>query len=136
VTKGQYHWIIELDFQSIKSTLNMDILRCQSPEMVEEGVWMHLPASNLIRGVMAQAARADAAGVSFTGAWQTIKAFQESLGQASPAERERLVAAIAGHRWGIGRGASSPWATKRRPKKRRHLAEPGREARERLMANA
>ena len=50
-------WNIELDFRSIKCTLNMDILRCQSPEMVEKEIWMHLLAYNLIRGVMAQAAR-------------------------------------------------------------------------------
>ena len=28
----------------------MDILRCQSPEMAEKEIWMHLLAYNLIRG--------------------------------------------------------------------------------------
>ena len=50
-------WHIELDFRSIKCTLKMEILRCQSPEMVEKEIWMHLLAYNLIRGVMADAAR-------------------------------------------------------------------------------
>jgi hypothetical protein len=121
----------------------MDVLRCQSPEMVEKEIWMHLLAYNLIRGVVAEAARAHdrpPRGVSFTGAWQTMKAFHESLVGASPAERERLVAAmlkaIAGHRVGDRPGRVEPRATKRRPKKLRYLNEPRREARKRLMANA
>jgi hypothetical protein len=136
-------WHIELDFRSIKCALDMDILRCQSPEMVEKEIGMHLLAYNLIRGVMAQAARAHGRAprrVSFTGAWQTMKAFHESLVKASPAERERLVVAmlkaIAGHRVGDRPGRAEPRATKRRPKKQRYLNEPRREARKRLMGKA
>jgi hypothetical protein len=136
-------WNIELDFRSIKCALKMDVLRCQSPEMVEKEIWMHLLAYNLIRGVMAEAAKAHGRaprGVSFTGAWQTMKAFHDSLSGAAPARRERLVAAmlkaIAGHRVGDRPGRVEPRATKRRPKKLRYLNEPRREARKRLMANA
>ena len=50
-------WHIELDFRSIKCALKMEVLRCQSPEMVVKEIWMHLLAYNLIRGVMAEAAR-------------------------------------------------------------------------------
>jgi hypothetical protein len=135
-------WHIELDFRSIKCALKMDILRCQSPEMVVKEIWMHLLAYNLIRGVVAQAARAHGRAprrVSFTGAWQTMKAFHESLVGASPAERQRLVVvmlkAIAGHRVGDRPGRVEPRANKRRPKKQRYLNEPRREARKRLMAN-
>lgn len=136
-------WNIELDFRSIKCSLNMDVLRCQSPEMVEKEVWMHLLAYNLIRGVMAEAARAHGLAprqVSFTGAWQTMKAFHQSLTEASPEVRERLFAAmlkaIAGHRVGDRPGRAEPRATKRRPKKLRYLNEPRKEARKRLTANA
>ena len=51
-------WNVELDLRSIKDVLQMDVLRCKSPEMVEKEIWMHLLAYNLIRGVMAQAADA------------------------------------------------------------------------------
>jgi hypothetical protein len=136
-------WHIELDFRSIKCALKMDILRCQSPGMVEKEIWMHLLAYNLIRGVMAEAARAhdrEPRAVSFTGAWQTMQAFQESLSRASRGRRERLVAtmlqAIAGHRVGDRPGRVEPRANKRRPKKQRYLTEPRREARKRLMTNA
>ena len=55
-------WNIELDFRSIKCALKMEVPRCQSPEMVEKEIWMHLLAYNLIRGVMAQAAKAHGRG--------------------------------------------------------------------------
>ena len=49
----------------------MDVLRCQSPEMVRMEIWAHLLAYNLVRGLMAQAARASGLlprEVSFAGA--------------------------------------------------------------------
>src|SRR5262249_17525215 len=51
-------WNIELDLRSIKAVLQMDVLRCKTPEMVGKEIWMHLLAYNLIRGVMAGAAEA------------------------------------------------------------------------------
>src|SRR5262249_7526690 len=136
-------WNIELDFRSIKCALKMDILRCQSPEKVRKEIGMHLLAYNLIRGVMARAARAHVRAPrrgSFAGGWQTVEAFHDSLVGASPAEGERLAAvmlkAIAGHRVGDRPGRVEPRATKRRPKKLRYLNEPRREARKRLIANA
>ena len=51
-------WNIELDLRSIKVVLQMDVLRCKSPEMVEKELWIHLLAYNLIRGVVAKAAEA------------------------------------------------------------------------------
>ena len=49
-------WNNELDLRSIKSTMQMDVLRCKTPELVRKEVWMHLLAYNLIRTIMAQAA--------------------------------------------------------------------------------
>lgn len=137
----QKRWNIELDFRSIKCSLKMDVLRCQSPEMVEKEIWMHLLAYNLIRGVMAEAARTHGRTprqVSFTGAWQTMKAFSPSLIEGSAEERERrfaaMLKAIAGHRVGDRPGRVEPRATKRRPKKLKYLNEPRPEARKRLTA--
>ena len=50
-------WHAELDIRSIKQTMKMDVLRCKTPEMVRKEFWAHLLAYNLIRGVMAEAAR-------------------------------------------------------------------------------
>jgi IS4 transposase len=32
-------WNAELDLRSLKQTLQMDILRCQSPELVRKEIW-------------------------------------------------------------------------------------------------
>jgi hypothetical protein len=133
-------WNIELDLRSIKDVLQMDVLRCKSPEMVEKEIWMHLLAYNLIRGVMAQAAQAhkkEPRKLSFKGALQTMTSFQDALRWAAPSARERLVkamlAAIAQHDVGDRPGRFEPRANKRRPKPQRFLMEPRRLARKRLL---
>ena len=49
-------WQAEVDLRSIKITMQMDVLRCKTPDMVRKEIWMHLLAYNLIRTVMAEAA--------------------------------------------------------------------------------
>src|SRR5262249_39568900 len=41
-------WNNELDLRSIKITLQMDILRCKTPELVRKEIWTHVLAYNLI----------------------------------------------------------------------------------------
>ena len=48
-------WNNELDLRTIKITLQMDILRCKSPELVRKEIWTHILAYNLIRTIIAQA---------------------------------------------------------------------------------
>jgi hypothetical protein len=136
-------WNIELDLRSIKDVLQMDVLRCQTPEMVAKEIWVHLLAYNLIRGVMAKAAQAHAEQprhLSFRGALQTMAAFQDALRWAPPRVREILVEtmlqAIASHHVGNRFGRVEPRANKRRPKPQRYLKEPRAEARKRLMLQA
>jgi hypothetical protein len=45
-----------LDIRSIKTLMQMDVLRCKSPEMVRKEIWAHMLMYNLARGVMAEAA--------------------------------------------------------------------------------
>ena len=103
---------------------------------------MHLLAYNLIRGGIAQAAKAhhhQPRHLSFKGALQTMTAFHESLRTATPEQRDRLWAlmlnAIAGHRVGNRPGRVEPRANKRRPKPQKFLTEPRRVARKRLSEN-
>ena len=75
-------WNDELDLRSIKSAMQMGVLRGKTPEMVRKEVWAHVLAYNLIRTVMAQAAaRQDVVprSISFTGTLQTLAAFQPLL---------------------------------------------------------
>ena len=69
-------WSGELDLRSIKSTMQMDILRCKTPDMVEKEIWTHLLAYNLLRTVMAVAASENdivPCQVSFKGAKHCAK---------------------------------------------------------------
>jgi hypothetical protein len=136
-------WNIELDLRSIKDVMQIDVLRCKTPEMVDKEIWAHMLAYNLIRGVMAQAAEAHdqvPRHVSFKGALQTMTAFQDALRRATPVNREVLMktmlAAIASHRVGDRFGRVEPRANKRRPKPQRYLNEPRAEARKRLLEAA
>jgi hypothetical protein len=57
----------------------MDVLRCQTPEMVRKEIWTHVLAYNLIRTVMAQAAASQGLSprsISFKGALQILEASQ------------------------------------------------------------
>jgi len=75
-------WFIEVDFRFIKTVLQMDVLRCKTPEMVCKEIWVHLLAYNLIRTVMAQAAhRYDVSPrtLSFKGTLQQLNAFKKTF---------------------------------------------------------
>ncbi len=100
-------WYAELDLRSLKQTMQMDILRCQSPEMVQKEVWAHLLAYNLLRGQMARAAEEGGLlplQVSFKGALQVVNALASVLWTAAVDEiaeiMRRLRAAIRSHRVG------------------------------------
>jgi putative transposase len=51
-----FRWNVELDILQIKQTLNLDHVRCKSPEMVRRELWVTLLAYNLIRKLIATAA--------------------------------------------------------------------------------
>jgi hypothetical protein len=136
-------WNIELDLRSIKVDMQMDVLRCMSPEMVEKEIWAHLLAYNVVRSLMADAAREhgeEPRRSSFKGAMQTIRAFEESIRGAGPSRRSELLEerlrAIASHRVGDRPGRAEPRAKKRRPKPHRLLTVPRREARKLLLQKA
>jgi hypothetical protein len=134
-------WYAELDLRSLKQALQMDVLRCQTPEMVRKEVWAHLLGYNLLRGLMAQAAQA--AGLlpvqlSFKGALQAVNAFAAALwtaGASQVAELcRRLREAVASHRIGERPNRWEPRRRKRRPKPYPLLNEPRPQAQARLAA--
>lgn len=134
-------WQAELDVRSIKQALQMEQLRCKSPEMIRKELWVHLLAYNLIRTVMAQAAERHEAlprQISFTGAVQTLNAFDFSLRTATPRLQseiyQRLLSAIAAHRVGNRPDRVEPRALKRRKKNYPLLTQARQQARKRLAA--
>ncbi len=124
-------WSGEVDIRSLKSTMNMEILRCKTPQMVRKEIWVHLLAYNLLRTVMAVAASANGVeprAISFKGAKQALTAFAPKLEAARPQQRVELVdamlKAVAYHRVGDRPGRWEPRARKRRPKKAARLMQP------------
>jgi hypothetical protein len=129
-------WHAELDLRSLKTFLQMDVLRCQSPAMIRKEIWVHLLAYNLIRKVMAQAAHEHGLSprqLSFKGTLQTLNAFIDSLRACAehllPVLCRCLLAAIAQHRVGKRPDRLEPRAKKRRPKPYRLLNRPRDQAR-------
>ena len=124
-------WHGEVDIRSIKSTMQMDILRCKTPDMVHKEIWTHLLAYNLLRTVMAVAAKEndiEPRQVSFKGAKQALTAFGPKIEAARPEDRGPLIDAmlstIAYHRVGDRPGRWEPRARKRRPKQAARLTQP------------
>ena len=132
-------WQIELDFRSIKSVMQMDVLRCKRPEMVRKEIAVHLLAYNLVRIVMAQAAHlADVLPrqLSFKGTLQILNAFEQNL-RFSPRARlgvrhEIVLAAIAQLLLPDRPDRSEPRAIKRRPT-HQYLTKPRSVLREQLQ---
>lgn len=124
-------WHVEVDLRSIKTHMHMDVLRCKTPEMVRKEIWVHLLAYNLVRAVMAQAAREHGVQprhLSFVGALQTLSEFRVLLMGADAVTlselRGRLLAAIASHRVGDRPNRCEPRKVKRRPKGYSRLMRP------------
>lgn len=136
-------WQGELDLRSLKQTLQMDVLRCQTPESVRKELWAHILAYNLIRTIMARAATrhgVEPRSISFKGAAQTLEAFQPVIalrGEEDAALRGvfygRLLRAIAGHRVGDRPDRYEPRRRKRRPKPYDRLMKPRHEAKRAML---
>jgi hypothetical protein len=127
-------WNAELDLRSLKQTLQMDVLRCKTPELVRKELWTHILAYNLIRTIMAQTATQhgiEPRSISFKGAVQTLEAFQPVIalqGEHNPEFRkilyEHLLDAIAIHRVADRPDRYEPRRKKRRPKPYDRLMKP------------
>tara|TARA_R110002096_G_scaffold46119_1_gene123213 strand:+ start:224 stop:1642 length:1419 start_codon:yes stop_codon:yes gene_type:complete len=130
-------WNNELDIRSIKTTLQMDILRCKTPELVRKEIWTHILAYNLIRTIIAQAAAKHhmlPRTISFKGTLQTLEAFQPFIASqhGNACSRidlyQQLLDAIAVHRVANRPDRFEPRKKKRRKKPYDLLMKPRAEA--------
>jgi len=136
-------WNAELDLRSLKQTMQMDVLRCKTPELVRKEIWTHILAYNLIRTIIAQAASKhgiDPRSISFKGAIQTLEAFQPVIalqGQLDSVFRmnlyQQLLDAIASHRVADRPDRYEPRRIKRRPKPYDRLMKPRHEAKREML---
>jgi len=121
-------WQAELHLRSLKIVLQMDHLRCKTPERVRNEFFTHLLGYNLIRGVMATAAFQSGKSpweISFKGTLQTLDQFLPILLSkvSSEAWCMALLTAVATHNVGNRPDRFEPRLRKRRPKPYKHLRE-------------
>lgn len=134
-------WSIEVDFRTIKATLEMDVLRCKSQPMVDKEIAVYFLAYNLVRWAMAKAALlADVLPrvLSFTGAKRLLCAFADQLRRTSGDQVSTMIATvtacIATLRLPHRPDRIEPRAKKRRPKKLPLLTVPRQVARDLIYA--
>jgi hypothetical protein len=114
-------WNVELDIRTIKHPLSLDHLRCKTPDMVCCELWVTLLAYNLVRKVMATAARRHRKTprrLSFTAACQVILAswmlWSTGVVRDPAALTDYMLAQIAAQQVGDRPGRSEPRVLKRR----------------------
>ena len=127
-------WHAELDLRSLKQTMQMDVLRCKTPELVRKELWTHILAYNLIRTILAQAAQKhhlEPRSLSLKGAIQTLEAFQPVIalhGAQDTTHRlnlyHELLDAIATHRVADRPDRYDPRLKKRHAKNFAYLRKP------------
>ena len=135
-------WNIEVDFRTIKATLEMDVLRCKSQPMIEKEIAVYFLAYNLVRWAMAKAALlADVLPrvLSFSGTKRLLSAFADQLRRTSGDEMRTLIATvtagIATLRLPQRPDRIEPRAKKRRPKNLPLLTVPRQVARDQILAH-
>ena len=123
-------WAVELCFRDIKATLGLDVLRCQTPELVEKEIWLQAMAYNLVRALMLEAAwthSVDLERLSFKGTVDTLRQWTPLFAPSMFAfkrAREELLRVIAADPVPLRPNRSEPRARKRRPKPYQMLTRP------------
>jgi hypothetical protein len=129
-------WAVELFFRDIKTTLGLDVLRCQTPAMVRKEIVMHAIAYNLIRALMQDVAHSYQVSVqrlSFKGTvdalrqWRDLFENTKNQPRAICKLRKLFYQCIANDLLLQRPGRSEPRAVKRRPKNFRLLTKPRHE---------
>jgi hypothetical protein len=107
-----------MDLRNIKTTMGMDVLHCQTPEMNEKELWVHLLAYNVIRLLMAQAANHAGVNPRSLSFKHTVQLWSEwvARGLTATYDRALLFTLIAQSKVANRPGRIEPRMRKRRPK--------------------
>jgi len=131
-------WEMELCFRHLKTTLQMEVLSCKSPAMIERELHMHFLVHNLVRRVALEAARRHSVPVqriSFAGTVGAMHSCAAACLQVRSRKRrdqlrEQLYQLLAGDLVPERPGRREPRAVKRRPKPYPFLTAPRRRYKE------
>jgi len=132
-------WNCELDIRSIKHSLQLDFIRCKSPEMVRKEIWAHMLAWNLLRGVMVESAKrndVEPRQLSTKGAMQAVESFTAPMMAIDGNETlyNAFLSTVSAHRVGNRPGRMEPRFKKRRPAWNSYMKHPRHEYRRRLAS--
>lgn len=131
-------WEMEICFRHLKTTLQMDVLSCKTPAMIERELRMHFLVHNVVRRVALEAARHHGVPIqriSFAGTVGAIHSFAEACLQVRSRKRREQMRAqlyelLAGDLVPERPGRQEPRAVKRRPKPYPFLTAPRRRYKE------
>jgi hypothetical protein len=136
-------WRLEMCLDDLKTTLRMEMLRSHSPDMAKKEVYARLIGHNLVRCIMAQAAKQGGVPlerISFKGTLDALRQFTQAMSQApSPKKRqqlwEELLRTLAADLLLKRPGRREPRALKRQKNKYPRLSHPRRQFRDRPKTN-
>jgi hypothetical protein len=125
-------WKIELWFRDLKTSMGLEVLRCQSPQMVHKELEMFLIAYNFIRCLMVQAGTINHVTLdrlSFKGSVDSLRQFSLAIAQAHSKRKQNhliveLLEVIARDEVPDRPERLEPRAVKRRPKSYQLLNRP------------
>ena len=129
-------WQVELNFDDLKTTLQMDSLSCRTPAMIHRELEMHLIGYNLTRALMLEASvtcQVPLLRLSFKGTLDTVREFSLSLVRVPLSHRQKrqaiyqeMLATIAKDVLPERPGRREPRCLKRRPKAYPFMTKPRR----------
>lgn len=124
-------WDVELNFRDIKTTMDMDILRCKTPEMIRKEIVIHFIVYNAIRQLMLESAdfsKTKVRRVSFKASIQAIRQWEPHLIQLTDSNKWQLLHQLyqlVAQKVVLERpGRREPRAMKRRPKNYQRMTKP------------
>ena len=134
-------WRVELFLRHIKTTMQMDMLSCKSPEMLYRELMLHWIAYNLVRCLMVEAAsihEVELERISFKGSVDTLRHFSLVIAQARSRRQQTqltsdLLAALAGDPLPDRPHRIEPRSTKRRGKAYPVMTKPRAQLRAKLL---
>lgn len=132
-------WRLEMCLDDLKTTLEMEMLRSRSPAMARKELFVRLIGHNLIRSLMARAAREHAVAlerISFKGSLDALRQFSQAMAQARSKKKrkalwEELLRTLASDVVPERPGRREPRAVKRKHNKYPRLSAPRRQFRDR-----
>jgi hypothetical protein len=125
-------WHLELALRHLKTSMGMEVLRCQSPDMAEKELLAYLVAYNLIRCLMAEAvalAGVEMERLSFKGSVDAVRQYTSAMYNQRGPKRQRalwnqLLATVVKDQVPLRPHRNEPRAVKRRPKAYQLLNQP------------